>query len=159
MLKIFLCILIVCGCGYLGFSISLYYKKREKFFNDFVDFLNYSKTQISFFQNRLIDIFFNFDCSGELKRIINLKAKQIDSGVVEIIKKPSFISDNEWQWIIGFLDNLGKCDVDTEIDNIMSVLEKASQYKHLSKLDFEKKGIANAKLGFAFGLALAIIFI
>lgn len=158
MLKFVICVLIVVGCGYVGFVISLYYKKRERFFSDLVDFLQHAKTEIVFFQNRLTHIFLSFECGSELGKILKNRAGQID-GKETCVKKPVFLSDNEWQWIWGFLENIGRCDAQTEAEGIEQMIEKVVQTKTHSQVETKTKGTMAAKLGVVIGLAIAIIVI
>lgn len=159
MLKIFLCFFIVLGSGYIGFSVSLHYRKREKFWSDFFDFLNYTKSQISFFQNRLANIFKDFNCDSELKNVLIAKYKNFDSPESCELKKLSYLNDNEWNLINDFLDSIGKTDSSTECERIEAMIVKINEKRQFAKIELSKKGSASTKLGFACGLAISIILI
>lgn len=159
MLKILLCVLIVLGCGYMGFSVSRYYIKREKFFSDFIDFLNHAKTQISFFQSRLAEVFTSFSCSGDMAKILAIMAARVKGEEDQEPKKPIYLNDNEWTWICGFLYAIGKCDLEREVDSIINIQEKANAAKINCQKDVLKKGSAATKLGVLLGLSIAILVI
>ena len=154
MIVFLLCVGIVCGTSYVGYVLALYYKKRKQFFENFVDFLNHAKTQISFIQSRRISIFESFCSNGsDFEKI----TKDIANG--KEAKKPTYIKQEEWMVVQGFFNDLGKGDVESECQRAEATKQKAESLQKSSEKEFEKKYSLCIKIGVAVGVAVSIIIV
>lgn len=161
-LKILLLLIIIIGCTYIGYGFSNYYKVRLKFFKDFLNFLEFCKTQITFYHNKIDEIFLGFleqnQCSKDLKKFLQKIKEQFISN--KIINVELFIlNSNEQKLLANFFNNLGKTNVEKQNEliefnkfQIKSVLtdceEKTQKFAPLA-----------TRLGFLLGLAIAICLI
>ena len=58
-------------CGYIGFGVSRFYTNRSKFFKSLELLFDKLKSEISFSQNKLIEIVSSYECpSTEAKKLI-----------------------------------------------------------------------------------------
>ena len=154
MVVFLLCVGIVLGTSYVGYSFALYYKKRKLFFSDFIDFLNHSKTQISFLQSRRSNIFSSFGSGdSDFEKITKNLAADKD------VKKPAYLKQDEWFYVEHYMKNLGKSDVESECQNIEANLQKAKALLSKCDKECEQKYALCIKLGVAVGIAISIIIV
>ena len=158
-MHIFILIIIVVGCSYLGYGISNYYKNRQKFYKDFLNFLEICEVQITFYHNKLDTIFDNFlkdnHCSADFAKFLQKVKTQFNNQ--STIKVEGIVINTEEQKLLSnFFNNLGK----TNSQNQKEIIEfNKAQFKTIAS-ECESKAQKNAplatKLGFLLGLAIAI---
>jgi len=154
MVVVILCFFIVAGISFVGYSFSCYYKKRTKFFSDYLDFLNHAKTQILCFQTRRSNIFNGFDAAGSDFENLIKNVLEKDN-----LKRYSYISESEWENVVSELKNIGKTDVENECNSIEVLKTKVVAMHEKAERESEKKSPLCIKLSVALGVFIAIIII
>ena len=159
MIKLILCVAVVALSGFAGYFAAIYYRKRKRFFADYVDFLNHAKTEISFFQNRLNNVFDSFDAqNSDFEKVLKQYSKNLLSSN-ELPQKPIYIKQAEWQYFIEFLHSMGRSDVERECGNIEANIQKAKLMMDDADTEYRKKFGLCIKMGICVGFAIAIIII
>lgn len=169
-LKIIISILIVCLTAYIGNLKALRLKKREYILRDMVTFLNLVKNEIKYMMNMLPNVYES--CRQKLSTDLKISIGQVvvdmltfenldlvDRSIVDNINSLDELSDYDKNVFISTLKNLGRSDVDSQIniiDNAICILE--NQIKEANDIK-----LTNSKLyktvGTIAGIMIVIIFI
>lgn len=161
-MKIIFLLIIIAGFSYIGYGFSSFYKVRLRFFKDFLNFLEFCQTQITFYHNKIDEIFLEFSqqnqCGKELTKFLQ-KVKNQFTLNQNISVELFLLNPNEQKLLTNFFNNLGKTSTDKQ--NELIEFNK-SQIKLISN-DCEEKAQKFSplatKLGFLLGLAMAICLI
>lgn len=157
MLKILLLLSVIGASGFAGFWFGNVYKLRENFFNRLTQFLDFLKTEITFFQTRLEDACEKIYKTEDQFSTILRSFMEFRTLGQEIIKKPRYLQTEEWEIISNFFKGLGRKDVESECANIQVLTERVRVW-HKDALDLKiKRSNAYTKLGICAGCAIAII--
>ncbi len=156
MISILLSILIVACSTYIGWGISNYYKKRVIFFKDVNDLLNFLINNINFLKDSINVILLNF-----------VKQQQPSVALIEIIN--DYISNKKQYYILlkkeevyiinNIFNHLGKSDSENQIAGLKNFTFQINNVIEKCEADYNKIGRISTKLGFLFGITLAIFFI
>lgn len=154
MISLILSVLIIACSSYIGWGIQSYYKNRIVFYDNVDNFLHYLISNINFYKDSINKILSNFlsttNESKYLKNIIVafLNGKRDFDSIV--VKK------EERQLLANIFNHLGKSDSENQIDGLKNFSTQVQFLIKKSREDYEKVGKIATKLGFLFGLALAI---
>ena len=163
-MKILLALVIVLGCGYIGWGFSQYYKSRVNFFSAFSQQLCIAKNQIVFEHKKLKDVFeqmMKCDCValGVLCKnyISYLSDKDCILSQTKLYQDIHILKKDEKSSMFNLFSSLGRQDSEGESDIFESYIEilKANEKSCLSI--YNKFGRLLTKLGFMAGCALAIL--
>ncbi|MFA6859847.1 MAG: stage III sporulation protein AB [Clostridia bacterium] len=163
-MKFVLLILIVASCSFLGYSISGYYRKREKFYFDIHSFICSLQLEINFFENKLKKIVAekgqNF--GKEFSQVINYFEQFLLSSSKSLQEKDMFagiwfLSTDEKQFIFPFFLSLGKFNSSNQVASLENFKKHFYDCSQNSKKENEKFGSLIFKLGILFGILIALI--
>lgn len=170
MLKIIISVAIVCLTGYIGYLKALKLKKREYILRDMVTFLNLVKNEIKYMLNILPNTYESSrqKLTTDLKVVIGQIVVDmltfdnltfVDKSIVDNISKLDELTDYDKNVFISTLKNLGRSDVDGQIniiDNTISILE--NQIKEANDIKNSNSKVYKT-VGTIAGLMIVIIFI
>lgn len=150
-MKIFLGIILVCFSTLLGYILSAKFTFRKEFYNDFYNFNNKLKQEISFRQTTLIALvktFSNTDFNLTLKSYIENSTFSFNK---------NYLKKDEIEYFSNYLKTIGAGDKSSQLDFLdksnVDILEKQKQTS-----DEEKKyKILYIKLSFLLGLILFVL--
>ncbi|MBQ7467003.1 MAG: stage III sporulation protein AB [Clostridia bacterium] len=129
----FVCITIMAASYFAGKEIAKIYVKRDRFFKNLSEFCDFLKSNISFFQTKISEIFDGYikDYSSEFdniyKQFQNLIMDENGKSVAEDIK---FLKAEDKVTLNNFLKGLGKSDQKNQmmlIDNFKNYALKRSE--------------------------------
>lgn len=160
MVKLLLCVLIVVGCGYVGWGFGFHYTRREKFFSELIRFCEFAKSEILFLQLKKQVLFEKFSTSQKDLALILSEAQKEFSECQEnerSAKTADFLKPEERLEIENFLRTIGKRDVENECTSIDNFKETVEVWHKRAVEEKAKYAGSGTKLGIAFGLAVSII--
>ena len=170
LLKIVISISIVCLTGYIGYLKALKLKKREYILREMVTFLNLVKNEIKYMLNLLPNVYETSrqKLTTDLKVVIGQivvdmltfdNLSFVDKSIVDNVSKLDELTDYDKNIFISTLKNLGRSDVDGQIniiDNTIAILE--NQIKEANEIKNSNSKVYKT-VGTIAGLMIVIIFI
>lgn len=147
----------------IGFMINLYYKKRKDFFCDICSFCDSLKVTISYSQNKLNEIIFDFKktCSKEFCEFLTNFEKFLENKCskeqFEKCSEIKILNDKEKQDVINFFVKLGSLGVEEEVEKI--VLNKNIFSKTKEKCEEQQRKLSPLYIKLFVVLALGILII
>lgn len=154
MISLILSVLVIACSSYIGWGIQNYYKNRINFYDNLDNFLHYLINNINFYKDSINKILENYlsttNDSKYLKNIITafMNGKSEFDSIV--VKK------EERQLLANIFNHLGKSDSENQIAGLTNFSTQVQFVLKKCREDYEKVGKIATKLGFLFGLALAI---
>ncbi|MBR5012961.1 MAG: stage III sporulation protein AB [Clostridia bacterium] len=150
-------------CGYIGFGVSRFYTNRSKFFKSLELLFDKLKSEISFSQNKLIEIVSNFDSpSVEATKLIKnfVDCLNFDKPISKdnLFIGIKILHEEEKSFLEVFFKTLGKFDAINQTSQLEN--QKAELGAFYKKADEEAKRFAPlySKLGIIVGLVIALVF-
>ncbi|MDD4211439.1 MAG: stage III sporulation protein AB [Clostridia bacterium] len=164
-MEIFLRIIILVGCSYLGYGFGNYFSKRHKFILDLITFTNHLKVEIGFSKNHLGQIITNHteECGNGFKSVLKgyLKAlNSVDYITVERLNEQIntiYLSEQEKNQMLNFFNFLGKSDSYNQLEIIEKSLNIFNNILKTSMEEKRKYGGMSKKLGTLIGAFIVII--
>ena len=166
MVKIILIVVVILGFTYIGFGIASYYKKRNKFFREFVLLVDKLRAEIQFSQKGLGLILKDQVASKEdsLGRVVGnfveyISNKDIVLDSKHLFKGLCFLKTQEKGEILNFFKSLGRHDSENEVallDNFKEYLLVNSSTCSIEETKYGKMAI---KISFLLGLMIAILLV
>lgn len=147
MIKTVLIVVLCFCCALVGYLISLHMKRRKNLFLELERAIDMIKSEISFKKNYLGQILDELNLSQEIKSLLSGDDK----------KSP--FNDKEKELIVDLFENLGKTDLDGEIEKLENAKSKFSVFAKDASAVYEKNGKLAVKLGLLFSFALLIMLI
>jgi len=155
-MNFFLGIICIFICTFIGYLLSSKYKDRHIFYEDFYNFNNLLKNEISYTKNTIVEILNNYKNNDNdfYKIIIKCICEK-----KEFSFPVKYISDDEKIMFMEYVENIGMGDVDSQAsffdlsnnrikDLLKSAKDEEKKYKNLY-----------IKLGVLSGLVLFIILL
>ena len=137
----------------LGYVLSLRFAESREFWDKFDFWHKKIKNEIAFTQNTLPEILAS---NGE-KDVFLLKAQEfLSCGVCSEIK---YLSSEENEFLVKYLQNLGTTDKTSQLDFLNSVEADILQYSSNADNKHKKYRPLYIKLGFLFGLIIFILLV
>lgn len=164
MIKLLLLCALFGTSGYLGIMVSKVYGQKELFFEEFVEFLNNIKNEISFFKTDIVSILTKYQYKSNLQQINNkilenlqknenLDLKQIE----EIISKYISLEQKDFIMICQMYYDLGKLGYYEQLEKIEYYI---NQFK-ISMQNNQNRAVKMKpfckKMGFLIGLLVCIV--
>ena len=115
-MKIVLCLIILCGSSYVGFTVSGAYKRKVRLYEDLLLFCCRANSQVAYFQSRLFDILAETDSGGaEFRRLCGETKDAVASGRNPLLDASAVseicgVSLSDGGTIAGFFEALGGSD-------------------------------------------------
>ncbi len=164
MVKVLLLVVIFVLAVFIGVSINSYFTNRKKFFQEFSNFLEYLKIQVSFQKSKIkqlveeykkqnIDENFMKLLDDYLIYLTNLNAE------VPFEAKLAILKENEKSIISRVFMSIGRFNSDGEVANIHNALKEANSLLIDAQENQKKYGAVGVKLSIALGLLLIIVII
>ena len=170
LLKIVISIAIVSLTGYIGYLKALKLKKREYILREMVTFLNLVKNEIKYMLNLLPNVYETSrqKLTTDLKVVIGQivvdmltfdNLSFLNKSIIDNVSKLDELTDYDKNIFISTLKNLGRSDVDGQIniiDNTIAILE--NQIKEANEIKNSNSKVYKT-VGTIAGLMIVIIFI
>ena len=145
---------LVLACLYFGVLQSKKLKDREKFYFDYLSFLQTYQTNLSFRQdnfNDLIQILLQRERS-DFNRFLN-------SIMNENSLKIEYMSQFELDEINSQIHSLGNLDSDTEMQQVNFLLYQTQEQLKIATTKMKENGRLNIKMSFLIGLLLVVLLL
>ena len=150
---------IVLLCTYIGWCSYSRLKRRYKFYNSYIKFLDRFSQNLSFRQDSLRDIVETFiDERDEFAKILKMHFFLKDPKQLPACKL-EYLSQNEIMEVKQFLNCLGNSDVFTQQDFVAKERLAISIKETETKENFKKYGAMSIKLGVLVGAFIVILLI
>lgn len=163
MIKFIILGILVILCGYIGFGVARFYTNRSKFFKSLELLFDKLKSEISFSQNKLIEIVSTYPCpSVDGKKLIQnfVDCLNFDKPITKenLFTGIKILNDEEKAFLEIFFKSLGKFDALNQTSQLEN--QKAELFNFYKKADEEAKKYAPlySKLGVIVGLVIALLF-
>lgn len=147
MIKTILIVVLCSCCAMVGYLISIHMKRRKNLLLEIERAIDTIKNEISFKKKYLGQILNELNLSQEIKSLIRGEDQ----------KTP--FKDKEKELILDLFENLGKSDVDGEIEKLENAKLKFNNLAKEVSSVYEKNGKLSIKLGLLFSVALLIMLI
>ena len=149
--------LIFSSISFLGFKMGNKYYEKEKFYNDFYNFIIFTKNQIGFLKINIIEILNNYETKN--KNLKNLLINYYKFLQGEEYTELNILNKDENLEIFNFLKGIGLNDCLTQnefFENYLIFFEK--KLKEVKTLNL-KYGAMYKKLGILLGICVCILLI
>ena len=143
--RIFVGILGVILCTFIGYSYSLRFTKRCKFYDDLLNFINLLKTEVSFSKNTINEIYKNLDNMSDLYAFL-IKGEKVRYLTID---EENML--HEFQSLVGSSDSSSQLKM---LDYYEEKIRKKLKLEENNKIKFSSSGI---KIGFMVGLIVFVM--
>ena len=140
----------------IGLELSKKYTKRRLFFSDFDNFNQLLISEISFTKASIPEII------KKNKRNNSLFFKILEDKYIFKINdftKENFLSNKDWDFLINYLNNIGKANGKMCLDYLKGAKERLKTLLKDAQMDENKKRPLIIKVSFMIGLILLIAFL
>lgn len=138
----------------LGYLLSLKYREADDFWESFSFWHKKIKSEISFSQNSLPEI---FDVENQNDIFMTLATEYLKTKTVSV--KLKFLSKEEKDFVIKYLQTLGTSDKPSQLSFLNSMETDLEKYRLTAENKRKKYRPLFVKLGFLFGLIIFILII
>lgn len=148
--------------SYIGFKISLFYRKKVKLLRELVDFVNYLILNISFLKTDLFVLLNNYNAKDkDFKEILILYKDYVENGLDLKFKDALFKSFNKdiASCILSFFQSLGKLDYTNQLKMLELNKKHFDEIKLKSEMENKTKGNLYYKLGLIIGIGMMILLV
>lgn len=135
-----------------GYFLSLKFIERRKFYSDFINFNKNFRAEINYGKNTLLNII-NKNLEGKFYSILKAVYNEEDYVL------PSFILEDEKDFINNYFDFIGKTDKDSQEKFIDTSFVRLNEIYNSCLNEERKYKKLYVKLGFLIGLIFFIAFI
>ncbi len=162
-MKIVLCLIILCGSSYVGFTVGGAYKRKVRLYEDLLLFCCRVKSQVAYFQSRLVDILAETDSGGaEFRRLCGETKDAVASGRnplldASVVSEICGVSLSDGGTIAGFFEALGGSDGKNQQAVISGYENIFSARLTAARGELKTKGGLSGKLGVFVGLFVVIL--
>ena len=162
-MKIVLCLIILCGSSYVGFTVGGAYKRKVRLYEDLLLFCGRVKSQVAYFQSRLVDILAETDSGGaEFRRLCSETKDAVASGRNPLLDASAVseicgVSLSDGGTIAGFFEALGGSDGKNQQAVISGYENIFSARLTAARAELKTKGGLSGKLGVFVGLFVVIL--
>ena len=156
MIKIFLCVLLVILCAFAGYLLTLKYKKRKQFTYDLYSFNERLISEVNFTRIPLSVFFFKYEYGLGFSTLLkDIKLKNFEKVSVDF----PYLTTKQKQLVGDYFLMLGKSDYKSQSEFLKNYRVEIEKEKTSSFEEYKKFSALYVKLGFLFGLILAILLI
>ena len=152
-----ICVLIVVFSGVSGVFIASRYRERKSFFANLYGFLNYIKSNISFYNAQLEDLIDGFDCNFRFKNFLNSLKNNLSGEIKNAL--PNYLTLEEKDEFIKFFLSIKTFDVIETIKSIDFYISQVKTRVNETSEEAKTKIPLIEKLTLGAGLVVAIILI
>ena len=161
---ILLAILFVISVG-VGYSFSLKYKQRQKFFSALIMLAQKLDVEINYSRERLKKLILEFDPAHK-KHLLGIDNNYIDYlngegdlNTESLFKGNKLLKSSEKDLIFLFFKSLGRSDVENQSKEIKNYVKRFEEHSKTTDLESKKYGSLCTKLGIVVGLFFVVILI
>lgn len=152
-----LCMILTVSCTLAGFAIGRYYKVRKEYFSELDNLLLRFSSNLTFSLDTVPKVLSSYETkstllSGQLSAAVgNMSGekKKLPSG---------YLSKNEFAFVEDMFGSLGTYNSIAEKNANENNRLRLKEYREASESKYNKLGKSCVKLGFLFGLLLAVLF-
>ncbi len=149
-------IFILLSCTFAGYIKSANYKKREKFFEEFLSFNRQMMSEINYSKNSLPEVLSEKKGESEFEKVLKEYSEKISEGEVEERK---YLKKEENEFMNRYFSNLGRSDSQTQSELLKAEEENIKRYFESARQDSLKYSGMYVKMGLLIGLAGLIILV
>ena len=148
----------------LGFKFANKYYQHLRFFDDLIVFFEYLRNNLSFQSDTMNLVFSNYhDTTSDVGRLVQSLSSSNEhisqDFLREELSKYSFLSANDKTQLIQFFNNFGTTDLDTQLQNVDSILLWTKQRQKFAHTQCNEKGKMYRTLSVILGLVVLVIYI
>ena len=151
-MRLFLGIILLLFCLFIGYCLSNKYYFRRLFYSDFLSFNTTFTQEISFKQTTLINLIKNQTIKNDfyimLSSYVLNKKQELNF---------TYLTSQEKRDVYEYLDKIGKFDKETQLEYLKSVNNNIVDKQQNCILDEKKYKALYIKLSFLIGLIMLII--
>lgn len=164
MLKILVGALFFVCCGYVGYGVNAYYRRRSSLLSELIGYIDALEKGISFLQTPLLNITSSYVADKKSD------AAKMLSGYVGLLEKGEFskqdclkavntklLTGYEKNLVAEMLYSLGRSDLDTQLSELSKYRANLSPIAESAKENYKKYGALSFKLGILAGLAAMLL--
>lgn len=156
MLKIFLCVALVALCSLAGFALTRKYKLRKTFLYDLHSFNARLIGEVSYTRIPLSAFFDKYEYGTDFTAVLaEIKANNFKSVRIEF----AYLSEAEKRLAQDYFSMIGKSDAKSQGNYLGAVRAELEKEKTDSEAEYKKYFALYTKLGFLFGLIVAILLV
>ena len=156
---IFLYVLLIIIAVLIGITCYQFLKKRYLFYKELVDFLDYYKENLLYYQNSISNIIdkasSNYKEIGEL--LVEYNNKKNNENLS--LRFPQYIQDPQKEQILNIFEALGFGDAETELYKTEIARNEILEQRERFRAAYDKYGVLSIKLGVLFGFLLVILLL
>lgn len=164
MLKLLIGAVLFVGCGYIGFCVNGYYRKRADIFKDVLGYTDSLEKGISYLQSTLGELTDGYasDKKGEFGEMLRKYSSLLRGGAFSKIQcseavRSRFLNAYERNALCEMFFSLGKSDLDTQLAELAKYRALFSPIAENASQKYKKYGALSLKLGILAGLAALLI--
>lgn len=164
MLKLLVGALLFVCCGYVGYGINAYYRRRSSLLTEILGYIDALEKGISFLQSPPLEITLSYVADRKSDAV------KILSEYVELLKKGEFskqdclkavntklLTGYEKNVFAEMLFSLGRSDLDTQLAELSKYRANLTPISESAKQNYKKYGALSFKLGILAGLAAMLL--
>lgn len=150
-MKLFVGLILLVLCTFLGYIQSGKYVDRRKYYNDFLSFINRLKQEVSFGQATIQEIIKNVD-NNDFYSLLDNFFRYNNNRI-----SYSYLNDNDKNLFLDFVEKIGQSDSKTQL-NYLNEIELIISNEYTKACENEKiyKKLY-VKISFLVGLMLLIL--
>ncbi len=159
MLNLYLGIIAITVCTYVGYKSSAKFTLRRTFLQDWVNFNNLLKTEVAFSHNSLKKLL-ETQSDGKFNTLLkdNLFEQPSDESK-RFFDKSKILQSTEKQMLASYFSTIGKSDAKSELLYVSGIGERLKPMLDKAVEDEKKFRSLYMKLGFACGLVILVLVI
>ncbi len=154
MIKIFLSILLVVLCTFAGGMFARKYRKRRDFFYEFDRFNARLIDEVSYTRKPFSALLGEGEAKGDLAALV---AEKGEKGYVAESAELAYLTEGEKNFVRDYFLMVGRSDATSQREYLCSVRARAERLKEESGAECKRRNELYGKLGFLFGLVVAVI--
>lgn len=154
MIKLLLCAALVALCSGVGYLLAGKYKQRKKFFYE-LDFFNARMiNEVSYTKMPLSAVIEKYPFSGDFGKLLEEKKK---NGSVTGDFEIAYLSGDEKNFVRDYFLMVGRSDSGSQREYLNSARAETEKLRAESEKEYKRRFNLYVRLGFLFGLILAVL--
>lgn len=157
-MKIILIVLLVFMIMLIARALSEQYKDKHDFYENLYNFLCQFKINLSFKQEKMVEFLDNLSPKRQFKLFIEDYKSYLQTNELNL-DNLTFLESEEKENLKDLINDIGKHDVKTEIEQLNGLIEMVQAKKNQTEQDKNKICPLILKLSLLFAIGLAIILV
>ena len=154
MIKLFLSVLLLALCSAFGWILTRRYKQRKDFFYALDLFNARFINEVSYTKLPLAAFFDKYPFSGDFGKLLEEKK---NSGFVSDTFDVPYLTQDEKNFVRDYFMMIGRSDSASQKDYLQSARTETERLRSESGAEYKRRCNLYVKLGFLFGLIIAVI--